>query len=129
MTLTAAERAKKACLKHRFVQIDAPYVCTCADIEQAIKEAVEESCCRDCKHIKVDNQHGFDQNDGVLVGNTIVHSGFCTYCKYCQAETRRTVAYGAGIRERCARIAEQIGGIGHVSSAQLAAEIRKELGR
>jgi hypothetical protein len=32
-----------------------------------------------------DNNHGFDQNDGVMDGNRLVHSGHCTYCRVCNS--------------------------------------------
>lgn len=50
----------------------------------------EEASCSSCGHSLRDNQHGFDQNDAYLeddstseAGYKLVHSGRCTYCKYC----------------------------------------------
>ncbi len=39
--------------------------------------------CPDCHHNLKDNDHGFDQNDGWIENNKLVHSGHCTYCKEC----------------------------------------------
>lgn len=39
--------------------------------------------CPHCGHSLADNHHGFDQNDAYLDGDSLVHSGSCTYCKIC----------------------------------------------
>lgn len=39
--------------------------------------------CISCGHSLDDNNHGFDQNDGYLDGDKLVHSGSCTYCRDC----------------------------------------------
>lgn len=44
--------------------------------------AVKNFCC-DCGHTLKDNQHGFDQNDAHMEGDKLIHSGRCTYCKFC----------------------------------------------
>lgn len=44
---------------------------------------MDTGICNLCHHSLVDNSHGFDQNDGYMDGNKLVHSGACTYCKVC----------------------------------------------
>ncbi len=44
------------------------------------------SICPDCHHSLKDNSHGFDQNDGVMEGDKLIHSGRCTYCRICNSE-------------------------------------------
>lgn len=39
--------------------------------------------CPDCHHSLKENNHGFDQNDGWIEGDKLVHSGSCTYCRIC----------------------------------------------
>ena len=39
--------------------------------------------CADCKHSMEGNNHGFDQNDGYMDGDKLIHSGACTYCRVC----------------------------------------------
>jgi hypothetical protein len=39
--------------------------------------------CELCGHFLEGNSHGFDQNDAVMDGDVLVHSGHCTYCKVC----------------------------------------------
>lgn len=39
--------------------------------------------CELCGHSLEFNEHGFDQNDAVMVGDELIHSGQCTYCKVC----------------------------------------------
>jgi len=50
-------------------------------INEFIQKAI--SVCSHCKHDLTDNQHGFDQNDGWIEGDNLVHSGVCTYCHLC----------------------------------------------
>lgn len=45
-------------------------------------EAQDEKCVS-CGHPLKDNSHGFDQNDGHMEGDKLLHSGKCTYCKHC----------------------------------------------
>jgi hypothetical protein len=44
----------------------------------------QEKFCGLCGHSLVENSHGFDQNDAVMDGDRLIHSGHCTYCKVCQ---------------------------------------------
>jgi hypothetical protein len=46
----------------------------------------KEKICTLCGHSLKDNLHGFDQNDAVMDGEELVHSGRCTYCKICNME-------------------------------------------
>ena len=39
--------------------------------------------CGWCGHSLENNSHGFDQNDGWMEGDKLVHSGQCTYCRDC----------------------------------------------
>jgi hypothetical protein len=39
--------------------------------------------CPDCGHSLENNKHGFDQNDGCMDGDKLIHSGRCTYCRFC----------------------------------------------
>lgn len=43
----------------------------------------KQKTCPLCKHTLEDNLHGFDQNDAWMEGEKLVHSGSCTYCKFC----------------------------------------------
>jgi hypothetical protein len=42
-----------------------------------------QNFCPSCMHSLINNQHGFDQNDGHMEGDKLIHSGKCTYCKKC----------------------------------------------
>lgn len=55
--------------------------------------------CPDCKHSQENNLHGFDQNDAWLEddptsesGYRLVHSGSCTYCRFCNPGLFEAVA-------------------------------------
>lgn len=44
---------------------------------------VLDEICSSCNHSLENNSHGFDQSDAHMDGDTLVHSGRCTYCKEC----------------------------------------------
>ena len=46
-------------------------------------ERIVSSVCYDCGHSLENNNHGFDQNDAVMDGDNLIHSGRCTYCRVC----------------------------------------------
>jgi len=46
-------------------------------------ESERRETCELCGHSLENNSHGFDQNDAVMDGDTLVHSGHCTYCREC----------------------------------------------
>lgn len=54
-----------------------PFGCT----DDTVKD--NSGACNGCGHSLENNMHGFDQNDGWLDGDRLVHSGRCTYCKIC----------------------------------------------
>lgn len=41
--------------------------------------------CGLCSHSLLNNEHGFDQNDGYMDGDNLIHGGRCTYCRVCSA--------------------------------------------
>lgn len=43
----------------------------------------DKHICTLCGHTLKNNKHGFDQNDGYLQGDKLIHNGTCTYCKFC----------------------------------------------
>lgn len=49
----------------------------------AASSAKTDVVCEWCGHTLEDNLHGFDQCDADMDGETLVHSGRCTYCKIC----------------------------------------------
>jgi len=57
----------------------------------ALLEATVENKCSLCGHSLKDNLHGFDQNDGVMQGDRLVHTGTCTYCKFCNPTFRKAL--------------------------------------
>jgi len=58
------------------------------------QKEVIQAYCHDCHHTLEGNGHGFDQNDGWMDGDKLVHSGSCTYCRYCNPAIFKEQATG-----------------------------------
>lgn len=50
------------------------------------EDQFKQEFCDMCGHSLTNNNHGFDQNDGHMDGEKLVHSGSCTYCRICNPE-------------------------------------------
>lgn len=53
----------------------------CGDATVAL--TLKAALCGLCKHLTIDNTHGFDQNDADMIDDKLVHYGRCTYCNLC----------------------------------------------
>ena len=88
MKLTNAQvtRVAEALILAKYGWIDPAYEPQRGRIEALVDDILEvlkPKVCDLCGHPLENNSHGFDQNDAYMDGDKLVHSGHCTYCKYC----------------------------------------------